>query len=73
MKKLSGCASESFFGLRPAGFQGDVKVALNSKHEARNPKQIQNSNVQNSKQKQHVTMLSGSFRFGHLKFGHSNS
>jgi hypothetical protein len=38
--------------------QGDVKVALNSKHEARNPKQIQNLNVQNQKQKQHGMMLS---------------
>jgi hypothetical protein len=37
---------------------GDIEVALNSKHEARNPKQIQNSNVQNPKQKQHDTMLS---------------
>jgi hypothetical protein len=28
-----------------------TNLRLNSKHEARNPKQIQNSNVQNSKQK----------------------
>jgi hypothetical protein len=37
--------------------QGGVKVALNSKHEARNPKQIQNSNVQDSKQKEPGTLV----------------
>jgi hypothetical protein len=40
--------------------------SINPKHEIRNPKQIQNANVQNSKQKQHDTMLSSFFRFDHL-------
>jgi hypothetical protein len=34
-----------------------TKIRLNSKHEARNTKQIQNSNVQNSKQKEPVTLV----------------
>jgi hypothetical protein len=33
----------------------------NPKHEIRNPKQMQNSNVQNSKQKQHGTVLRSIF------------
>jgi hypothetical protein len=57
-------------GLYPR-CQGEVKVALNcaeSKHEARNPKQIQNSNVQNPKQKQHGTILSAFFSFWSFEF-----
>ncbi len=34
-----------------------TNLRLNSKHEAQNPKQIQNSNVQNSKQKKPGTMV----------------
>jgi len=44
---------------------------INPKHEIRNTKQIQNSNFQNSKQKQHYTLLL-IFCFGHLNFGHLN-
>jgi hypothetical protein len=42
---------------------------INPKHEARNPKQIQNSKAQNSKQKQFAARGS-CFRFGHLNFSH---
>ena len=45
---------------------------LSTKSEFRNPKQIQNSNVQNSKQKHHYIVISASFCFVHLNFGHSN-
>jgi hypothetical protein len=41
--------------------QGDINVALNSKHEARNPKQ-----------KHHAAMLLGYLRFGHFNFCHLN-
>jgi len=54
-------------------------MIINPKHEARNSKQIQNSKVQNSKQKQaptynHFVFLAcfagTCFCFGHLFFGH---
>jgi hypothetical protein len=50
----------------------------NSKHEFRNPKQIRNSNVQNSKRSKpircEVVRVIGNdlYCFGHLYFGHSN-
>ena len=49
-----------------------TSFSLSTKSEFRNPKQIQNPNIQNSKQKHHYTVLSSSFCFGHLHFGHSN-
>jgi len=49
----------------------ELEVKINPKHEARNPKQIQNSKAQNSKQKQvHSGALVFVFCFGHLFFGH---
>jgi hypothetical protein len=44
---------------------------INPKFEYRNPKQIQNSNIQNSKQKPQ-TICFCRFCFGHLDFGHLN-
>jgi hypothetical protein len=44
---------------------------INPKFEYRNPKQYQNSNVQNSKQKPQ-TVCCCRFCFGHLDFGHLN-
>jgi YbbR domain-containing protein len=50
----------------------EIEVKINSKHEARNSKQIQNSKAQNSKQKQfspeHQEVTGGGFCFGHLFF-----
>jgi hypothetical protein len=43
----------------------------NPKYEYRNPKQIQNINVQNSKQKLQTVCCCG-FCFGHLNFGNLN-
>ena len=45
---------------------------LNPKHEIRNTKQIQNSNFQNPKQKQHYMMYLSFFCFDHFNFGHLN-
>jgi hypothetical protein len=67
-KKAILCDFRAAINGRCLRCQGEVIVALNSKHEARNPKQIQNSNVQNSKQKQHGTMLSVFFSFWSFEF-----
>jgi len=49
-----------------------VKIRLiNPKFEYRNPKQIQNSNVQNSKQEPRI-VCRWSFCFGHLDFDDLN-
>jgi len=51
----------------------ELEVKINSKHEYRNSKQIQNSKTQNSKQKQfspEKRALVFVFCFGHLFFGH---
>jgi hypothetical protein len=51
------------------GVDSSASFLKSTKSEIRNPKQIQNSNVQNSKQEQHGTIRLSSFCFGHSNFG----
>ena len=44
-----------------------MRFSKNSKHEARNPKQIQNKNVQNLKQKKNIKMQETEVRSKKLK------
>jgi len=59
---------ENQIELRQASNDGK---RINPKHEARNSKQIQNSKIQNSKQRQ-FAVGGVFFRFGNLYFGHLN-
>jgi hypothetical protein len=58
-------------GKKVPGENGTDLRLINPKFEYRNPKQIQNSNVQNSKQKLQ-TIYCCRFCFYHLDFGNLN-